>query len=438
MLIIDKDDNSDFSWMASEPLENCKIVRVKGGCFADAMKEGLEIWRLEHGEPDWIGYLADDNFPETKHWDTKLLESVKGWNVVNSNDGWQADADINNGRMHGAVIWSGELVRAVGYLFPRGLKHMFTETVWETLGRETKCWQTDISVMVRHQHASLFGEKDETTEHNNSFVDDDVVGFDNWLATEKEQAVEKILSLMDRYGQKIALPDLSGKSVMLATPTGDGRYDRHYIKAWHGTIKLLQDFGVAVEWVEIPYCADLAMARAKLLSTFQCSRFTHLLMIDADMGWEPIDVIRLLRCNKDFVAAAGPMRKYPLQFCVNFPSRGTLVEDMTGAMEVEKVGGAFVMISRACAERMAAAHPELAFTPEKGKIEYALFDPMIVEVAGERLRLSEDYSFCWRWKALGGKIFVLPDIELRHIGPHCFEGALSSILRMPVKHKAVA
>jgi hypothetical protein len=36
--------------------------------------------------------------------------------------------------------------------------------------------------------------------------------------------------------------------------------------------------------------------------------------------------------------------------------------------------------------------------------------------------LSEDYTFCKRWRALGGKIWLDTESTLSHIGPFDFNG----------------
>jgi len=106
-------------------------------------------------------------------------------------------------------------------------------------------------------------------------------------------------------------------------------------------------------------------------------------------------------------------------------------------MEAEKIGGAFVMITRSCVERMANAYPELAFHMEENSPpEFALYDPLIAEIDGKRWRFGEDYSFCWRWRKIGGKIYVLPNVKLQHTGAHCFEGALIDVLNQPQQEAA--
>jgi hypothetical protein len=44
--------------------------------------------------------------------------------------------------------------------------------------------------------------------------------------------------------------------------------------------------------------------------------------------------------------------------------------------------------------------------------------------------LSEDYAFCHRWRAIGGKVWVDLECKLMHLGQHLFRGDLAESLRM--------
>src|SRR5215469_15503466 len=61
----------------------------------------------------WLGLIGDDCVPITKHWDRGLVERLDGSNIVSCEDGWQAPKRLGN-----CWIMAGELVRAVGYIFP--------------------------------------------------------------------------------------------------------------------------------------------------------------------------------------------------------------------------------------------------------------------------------------------------------------------------------
>lgn len=406
---------------------NWRFFVTNGEGMAAKVQEG---WQEICKEAEWVGVICDDNLPQTLNWDSRLVEQLQGWDVISSNDGWQAPT-----RIHGATVWSADLVRAAGYLSPPGLRHLFFDNVWETIGAETKCLRWDMEIMVSHEHASLNGHADSTVKAVNAFWGEDRATYDTWrtnmyTSQNRYKAVASVLDMMHAKGVLDAPPDLKGVSLQIATPCGDGRYERVYMKSWFNTISLLRDLGAEVDWAEIPYCADIAFARAKILGNFRRSPHTHLLFIDSDMGWSPSDVVRLLLTKRDFVAAAGPKKVEIPQFAVNVTdenSRPSAVhhEIGTGLIEVSEVGGAFVMVTKACVERMCQHYADLAFKMPDGEIEHALFDPTVVN----GFRRGEDFAFCQRWRALGGKIYVMADIRLDHVGSKTWTGAWMDTFR---------
>lgn len=232
--------------------------------------------------------------------------------------------------------------------------------------------------------------------------------------------------------------------VMIATPCMDGKYESRYVKSFKDTIVMALSAGLRLEWMQLPYHSEIAGARAKIFGAFLRSDATHLMMIDSDMGWQANDIFRLIHADRDLIGAAGPKKIYSptspcgLEFAVsnvgvdgkNLP---LLREAGIGAVEVTEVGMAFMLMSRNCAEKMVAAYPELQFRAN-GFTEYALYEPMIVE---NGWRLAEDYAFCRRWRNIGGKVNLLPDIRIAHVGCHTWEGALeqacgSTYSEMPI------
>lgn len=226
---------------------------------------------------------------------------------------------------------------------------------------------------------------------------------------------------------------LTGLSVQFATPCGTSSYVREYVSSFHNTACVLIELGAIVDWAEFPGCADLALARSKIFGNFLRSQHTHLMMIDDDMVWHYDDVVRLLLMKKDFVGAAGPKKTSKLEFAANnCTPTGELLplifDPDTGLIRVTEVGAAFMLMSKACAQKIADAYPDLAFDDED-KIEYAIYDPIIVGTYPKRRHLSEDFAFCHRWAGIGGEIWLLPDIKLGHVGRAVWEGALMQALQ---------
>lgn len=233
--------------------------------------------------------------------------------------------------------------------------------------------------------------------------------------------------MTDFFEKSTDTPDLSTISILFCTPTGDGKYEREFVSSIFSTMKELERLGARAQFANFPYCADLALARAKLLGTFYRSEHTHMMWIDADMGWKPQDVVRLVLHEKDYIGAAGPKKKYPLEFAANnIDEHGSPIPcifEGTELIEIAEVGLAFILMSRECVSRMVNCYESLEFNGGNDTKEYALFDPIILNGR----RLSEDFAFARRWQKIGGKIHLIPDIRLTHTGAHKFEGALSDL-----------
>ena len=226
---------------------------------------------------------------------------------------------------------------------------------------------------------------------------------------------------------------LAHLSVQFATPCGDARYDREFVKSFHNAACVLIELGAKVDWAEFPGCADLSLARAKIFGNFLRSHHSRLFCIDSDMGFHYDDVVRVLLANKDFVGAAGPKKTKKLEFAANnCDDEGNVLplnsDPETGLVECTEVGAAFVCISKQCAQIMANAYPDLTFDGDNGVTEYAVYDPMLVGTTKKR-RLSEDFAFCNRWRKTGGQIWLLPDVILQHAGRAVWEGALIQALQ---------
>jgi hypothetical protein len=398
------------------PLPDNWIVHVvPGGNCATATEQGFRD--LCDGMK-WVGWLADDLVPETPGWDVQVIEALNGWNCVSTDDGMYQGEKFN-----GATAWSGDLLRAVGYIYPEGLRHFYFDTAWEELGRWMNCWVKLKSVMVRHAHASRTGYVDQTTAMIHKAWDTDEAVFMKWKNEERLAAAERIGDLLIQYGVAKPLPDLSGVRVMIATPCGSGRYERLFMNSLFSTLEALRQCKATVNFVEMPYCSDVTLSRNKLFGTFLRSNATHMLFIDDDMGWRASDAIRLFSYQRDFVAVAGPRKTFPASFAAqNTDERGLpkpiQQEATTALIEVTDVGMAFCLLTRACCQRVADAHEELIFYGDDGRMEHGVFNPV---VANKRYR-SEDFSFCHRWRALSGKIYVDPNVVLEHVGSFVWRG----------------
>jgi hypothetical protein len=195
--------------------------------------------------------------------------------------------------------------------------------------------------------------------------------------------------------------------------------------------------------------ALITRARASLISQFlDDPSATHLLFIDADIGFEPEQVLRLLQCGAEMCAAVYPVKRIDwdkvkktidgarpnpaaasLQYVFEVEDPGAVIAK-SGFVKVRYAGTGFLMIRRQALEKMCAQYPLLQYKRDHSidaatasSKRFALFECMIAE---DGTYLSEDFAFCRRWTDMGGEIWADLNSRLGHVGPMTFNGDLSS------------
>jgi hypothetical protein len=167
----------------------------------------------------------------------------------------------------------------------------------------------------------------------------------------------------------------------------------------------------------------ISRARNTLTAKFlHTKESTHLMFIDADIGWEPWHLLVMLNAQKDVIGGLYPMKSLPIKWCVNgIP--GADQNDPSGLIEVTKTGTGFLLIKRDVFDKL-NAHPAVkSFTNDIG-LDPALniymktyFDTAV----RENRYYSEDWTFCENWRDLGGQVWVDKRVLLRHTGTYVFD-----------------
>ena len=244
--------------------------------------------------------------------------------------------------------------------------------------------------------------------------------------------------------------------VMVATPCYGGMVGEPYLKAMTGLSILFKPYGLNFTLATLSNESLVTRARNTLTAMFlENSNYTHMMFIDADVGFVPQDVIKLLHRNKDIVTGAYPKKsinwpavhgiameqkpKDPLELA-KFQASYVLnikrdhmesheIPLVEGLIPVLDAGTGFMMIKRNVVDKMIKEHPETRYTndlntdPKLNPYFYALFDTMIDPETNRYL--SEDYTFCRRWQKMGGEIWMDPSINLDHYGSYAFQGNIA-------------
>lgn len=238
---------------------------------------------------------------------------------------------------------------------------------------------------------------------------------------------------------------MSRPMIFIATPCYGGQIHQFYMQS---VIQLMQHVRGSMFDTTLALLGNdslITRSRNTLVSAFlDMPQATHLMFIDADISFEPVQVERMLKLGEDVVAGIYPLKVLDWQNALPLPGRAIIHEEMAlrycgeacRGEEAERrgdfisgsyAGTGFMLISRVALERMIAAYPELRYggthvypPTQSNRPRYALFDCMIDPESGTYL--SEDYAFCRRWRQIGGKIWLDTKGRLTHSGMHDFHG----------------
>jgi len=191
-----------------------------------------------------------------------------------------------------------------------------------------------------------------------------------------------------------------------------------YIK-WANTCRQL-----GIEWTMETMTNESLISRARntLVAKFLSNpTSTHLMFIDADIGWEPWHLLVMLNRDVDVIGGLYPMKTLPIKWVVNGFDGAEIGPD--GLQEVSKTGTGFMLVKRHVFEKL-NDHPavkpfnnDIGLPKELDQYLRTYYDTAV----RENRYYSEDWTFCENWRDLGGKVWVDKRVLLRHTGTYVFD-----------------
>lgn len=133
-------------------------------------------------EHSMIGFMGDDHRPRTRSWDLTILETasaVGGTAVVYGNDLLQGKA------MATAVAMTTNIPRALGYMVPPGMTHLYMDSAWLDMGRVAGNLIYHPDVIIEHMHPvaqKAVWDSGYAEVNSNEMYRNDRRAYDAWLA----------------------------------------------------------------------------------------------------------------------------------------------------------------------------------------------------------------------------------------------------------------
>lgn len=254
----------------------------------------------------------------------------------------------------------------------------------------------------------------------------------------------------------LSLEKIKGKHIALCTPCYGGQVFQNYYLSVLKLVYACMRHEVKLSFIIRGGDSLIPRTRNSIVAEFMATEgYTHLLWVDADIGFEPNAVFRLIQADRDVAAGIYPMKtiawpdvipanmtkaefdarytKYPFN-----PKNGRVQTDSDGFVEVLDAPTGLMMIKRGVFETMIEKMPDHKIIADRmpgleriadkiAQYDYRFFDVM-TEANGRYL--SEDYAFCRRWQDCGGKIYADVTSKLTHQGSLTYQGNFLENLKL--------
>lgn len=237
---------------------------------------------------------------------------------------------------------------------------------------------------------------------------------------------------------------MSEPCVLIATPAYGGAVYVPYMNSLFHTLEAFKVAGIKFEIFMPEHESLITRARNAACAHFLGNkRFTHLLFIDADIGFPYAAVIELIRsgygiCGCPYpikvLGGDGKLERYCLDLFDTSSEKPTVAKTPTydsskRFFKVKSMGTGFMMVRRSVLETFIASGLAKRFINDSAGYNsstdvansfYDFFDTLICP--DNHRYLSEDYAFCWKARQLGFDIWLCPHYALTHSGGKKFEG----------------
>lgn len=157
-------------------------------------------------------------------------------------------------------------------------------------------------------------------------------------------------------------------------------------------------------------------ARNNLVKQFMDSEADTLFFLDDDVSWTPEDALRMIEMPDEIVAGVYPYKTekedYPV--VIDTDSNYFPITRKDGCIKGSLVATGFLRIKRSAIEQLISKYPQSKYSNYKDN-QWAedVYDLFPQGVKNGRW-VGEDFAFCQLWNAIGGEIWIVPDMTITH------------------------
>ena len=198
--------------------------------------------------------------------------------------------------------------------------------------------------------------------------------------------------------------------VVLCVPTIKKPYSQ-LVESLKNSTTILDDAGIehyTVSEVGNPY---ISQARNVMLRKALDINADQIIFLDHDLSFGPQALLKLIQTEGDVVACTYRFKKDEEEYM------GTIRGDLNnypivrkdGCINAEWVPAGFLKVTSLAVNKFMTAYPELCYG-----LKYRPYVDLFNHGAHKGLWYGEDYAFSRNWNDLGGKIWLIPNLNITH------------------------
>ncbi len=217
---------------------------------------------------------------------------------------------------------------------------------------------------------------------------------------------------MQDYAEEMAKKMTAKLKVVICVPTRV-KPSRPFIESLEKSIPLIVGAGydeALTQEVGNPYISG---ARASMLKRGLRSQGDIFLFLDDDLSWDPKDLLKLVQTEGEVVGGTYRARddteeNYMGRVLQDENGKITSMRD-DGCIECSCLPAGFLKVTKEGVDKFMKGYPELCYGPG-----YDQAVDLFNHGAWKGLWWGEDYAFCRRWRDIGGKVWLIPDMNIDH------------------------
>lgn len=265
---------------------------------------------------------------------------------------------------------------------------------------------------------------------------------------------------------KIDINTLKQNGLFLATPMYGGQCAGMFARSIADLSAFCAKHQIPLQMYFLFNESLIPRARNYCVDEFMRGTAKHFLFIDADIGFNPQDIIAMMALqanDENYHIIGGPypkktiawekikhavdkgvadedpsnLEKFVGDFVFN-PKAGNNSIKIDEPVEVLEIGTGFMMVTRAALEKFADEYKQYSYKPDHvrtehfdGSREITMFFQSEIDPKTKRY-LSEDYWFCQKAQDIGLKTWLCPWMKLQHVGSYIFGGSLADLASVGV------